>query len=832
MNRIHILLLALLLAMNGVASGQGLTTEGNDFWLTFLPNHHLSGHLTLLVSGDIATTGRVVSTDSTWSQTFTVVPGVVTSVAVPDTFELGEGKLWNKGLHITTGENISLYASNYREASYDITNVLPTATLGQHYMVQTVTASDTSDWATTVGVVATEDSTEVIFNMSWIDEDSLFTPWIPFSVLLNRGETYTFRTLGDLSGSTVWSEGCKRIAVFAGHECAYVPESCGACDHLVEQVIPTVYWGRKFGITMTTLRSSDYFKITALYDSTEVRYDDVSFMLNANQSRELSMSRAAYNAGFYLESSRPVSVFLYLKGGYCAGQFGDPAVAVIHPIEQQFSSVTFANSNTGRISNHYVNLVTKEIYSDNIMLDGAVVDASNFYPLQGNEEYVYARIQIGHGSHTITSQSGGFVAHTYGLGDVESYAYPVGASLDPINPHSFLNGMPFAWYSEANNSFCLNDVFHFSSEVANEFTTDVVWYFGDGDTATGISVTHRYLQPGDYNVMVVYSYVDECLGTISYTHNILIHVYDQAISVTDTVVCGTVCLWNDQLYESVGQYSVPFESDAICDSVAVLNINAFHIPPHPVIDHDYDCEKHECSLRASGDGDYWRWSSTPDNPEIHGHEEEAVLTVTPNVAREYHLFMANSIDSLCGNDTSLVIPQIDVFKAVISANPFVADMDNTTIILKDFSSNVASRVWYADTSFIGSGQQEVYEYPIGRDSVIITLVTNSIYGCSDTAQITLRLIMEGLYVPNIITPSKGDNNCFQVQGSSLLDGEIWIFNRGGQQVWHTDDINAVWDATYNGRPLPSAAYVYTIRYRYSHEPNIWYRKTGTVTVIR
>ena len=824
---------ALLLMVHVAARGQVLTTEGNDFWLTFLPNHHFSGHLTLLVSGNRPTTGLVVSTDSTWSQTFSVVPGVVTSVAVPDTFELGDCcSLRNKGLHVTTRESVSLYASNYREASYDITNVLPTATLGQYYMLQTVTASDTSDWATTVGVVATEDSTEVIFNMSWIDEDSVFIPWHPFRVMLNRGETYTFRTYGDLSGSTVWTEDCKRIAVFTGHECAYVPEPCGACDHLVEQMVPTTYWGRKFGVTMTMLRSSDNFKITALYDSTEVRYDDVSFMLNANESRVLSMSRPLYSAGFYLESSKPVSLFVYLKGGYCAGQFGDPAVAIIHPIEQQFSSVTFANSNTGRISNHYVNLVTKQIYSDNIILDGAVVETSNFSPLQGNEEYVYARIQIGHGSHTITSPMGGFVAHTYGLGDVESYAYSVGASLDPINPHSYLNGMPFAMYSEANNSFCLNDVFHFSSEVANEFTTDVVWYFGDGDTATGIAVTHQYQQPGDYNVTVSYSYVDDCLGVISYTHNLPIHVYDQAISVTDTVICGTVCLWNDRLYDSVGRYCVTFESDAICDSVAVLNINAFHIPPYPSISYDYDCEEQRCSLRVSGDGDYWRWSSSPDNPEVHGHEKDTILWVTPNVAREYHLFMANSADSACGNDTSLVIPQIDEFKAVVSAIPPIADMNNSTVILRDLSWGVASRVWYADTSIIGFGQQEVYDYPLNRDSVIITLVTNSIYGCSDTAQAVLRFISEGLYVPNFITPSKGENNHFQVRGTSLLDGEIWIFNRGGQQLWHTNNINDFWDATFEGRDLPSATYVYTIRYRYRHEPNTWLRKTGTVTVIR
>ena len=242
----------------------------------------------------------------------------------------------NKGFHVTTEANVSLYASNYISASYDITNVFPTATLGQQYVLQTMpqTVRSEYEWESlhsAFGVVATEDSTEVFIELMY--EDSMVHHRPPFSWVLNRGETLIYIHRADLSGTRVWTEGCKRIAVFEGHECAYVPISCSACDHLVEQAVPTMYWGRRFGLTTTKYRTSDIFKVTAMYDSTAVSYDDVSFVLNARESRMLNIIRPFNDAGFYLEGSKPLSVFLYLKGAGCAGSQGDPSSAVIHPIE-------------------------------------------------------------------------------------------------------------------------------------------------------------------------------------------------------------------------------------------------------------------------------------------------------------------------------------------------------------------------------------------------------------------------------------------------------------------------------------------------------------------
>lgn len=825
-----LVLVALLLSLFDVGRAQVLTTAGNDFWLAFVPNHR-QGDLTLIVSSDQATTGTAVSADSSWSQTFTVLPGVVTNVTVPSFLELDtvQRTVRNKGIHVTTDANVSLYLSNYLQASYDNTNVLPTNTLRNHYLLQTV---DSNEWDNEFCVVATDDSTLVNINMSVYDKDSVMVPGVTYSVQLNRGQAYLVRSHGDLSGTLVWTDSCKRIAVFTGNMCAYVPAICGACDHLVEQSIPTEYWGRRFGITTSELRTSDMLKITALHDSTEVRFDTNQFVLNARESRMFNIIRPLNEAGLYLEGSKPLSVFLYLKGSFCAGTLGDPSCTVIHPIEQQISYINFATFNTDRISSHHVNIVTRSVYASNLYIDEYNISPTNFRPLLGNTDYVYARITVAGGSHLIQSLQGGFVAHVYGLGERESYSYAVGATLDPINPYSFLNGRLFTMFSNTNNTFCLQDVFEFSAEVLDEPNTTIVWDFGDGDTATGIAATHIYRQPGDYIVTVHYTHYSDCYEPTHHVHTLPIHVIDQALSITDTVVCGTVCQWNGHRYYDVGQYSVKFQTGDICDSVARLNINAFYIPPSPMVSFEYDCDDNMCHLYCSGDKGYIRWYSLPHNPELNGHEGDTHLVVTPNIAREYHLYGADIDDTLCASDTSFIIPQIDVFQALISAKPSVVDLDNTSISLADVSHQAVSRVWYADDNEIGSSQKVVYDYPVYHDSVVITLASVSSYDCHDTTQMVLRLLSNDIYVPNIITPSQQENSYFQVYGSSLIDGEIWIFDRRGVQVWYSNDIHARWDATYDGSPLPQGTYVYTLRYSQIPDTDVWLHKMGTVTVIR
>lgn len=149
---------------------------------------------------------------------------------------------------------------------------------------------------------------------------------------------------------------------------------------------------------------------------------------------------------------------------------------------------------------------------------------------------------------------------------------------------------------------------------------------------------------------------------------------------------------------------------------------------------------------------------------------------------------------------------------------------------RDFSTNSLGRRWYVDSVLQDeSGPVLRYEALPDRDSLVVMLeaFNNS---CLDTAEQTVAIYRYSLQFPNIFTPSQGTNRLFCPTGNSVTDYELWIFDRRGDLVFHTDDFAEPWDGTSGGRPCKQDTYVYTCRFL---TPDGAHRtQTGTVSLIR
>ncbi len=62
------------------------------------------------------------------------------------------------------------------------------------------------------------------------------------------------------------------------------------------------------------------------------------------------------------------------------------------------------------------------------------------------------------------------------------------------------------------------------------------------------------------------------------------------------------------------------------------------------------------------------------------------------------------------------------------------------------------------------------------------------------------------------------------------DYELMIFNKWGQMIFNTTDMDEGWNGNYNGEPMPPDAYVYLIRYKTPDGQMV--EKRGTVTLVR
>ena len=110
-------------------------------------------------------------------------------------------------------------------------------------------------------------------------------------------------------------------------------------------------------------------------------------------------------------------------------------------------------------------------------------------------------------------------------------------------------------------------------------------------------------------------------------------------------------------------------------------------------------------------------------------------------------------------------------------------------------------------------------------------------GCADTIQKQVTVIDELVFhVPNSFTPDGDElNDLFIPKLNSGFDRKsgytLDIYNRWGELIFSSSQIGEGWDGTYDGKPAPLGAYLWTIQLKDSQSSNV-YNFSGHVTLIR
>ena len=548
----------------------GQSTEGKDFWVTFMqadqdPNNDLTLSLSIssrencqvTISNPFTGYSETVSVAANQMQLVELYSGNVLVSNARSAMETSgkvcysaySEKIDTCALHVTSTANISLFATNYKKATFDATNILPTASLLDEYIIQTYTPSDHDGASATQGshfaVIAAEDNTiidycpsvpteainEALGVLNFTGDSSLLTPeqleLVKYqfgrdtlhSPVLMKGQVWYVWTgkkdnhAGDLSGTFVRAQGGKKIAVFQGCPHTNIPYQKEQRDHIFSQAMPTKYWGNTFALTASSNRPCDAIRVLALNDETTVYINGDSvytfdFATNPKRYWEFEMgTNGAYakDGSCMLTTSCPCAVHLFMVSQRYHGDSksnGDPAMLWINPIEQQIDQVTFATySSKNGTTGHYVNVVTDQ--PDLMTLDSLSI-ASNFKPVSGSNRYHYAQISLGDvaASHTLKSNGSNFIAHVYGFTKNESYGYSAGGATKPLTQYITINGQIFS--ADTENNLCGEDTVHFACHPDYEYEK-IEWYFGDGknDLTNKDSVPHYYEKSGVYSAYVL-----------------------------------------------------------------------------------------------------------------------------------------------------------------------------------------------------------------------------------------------------------------------------------------------------------------------------------------
>lgn len=112
-----------------------------------------------------------------------------------------------------------------------------------------------------------------------------------------------------------------------------------------------------------------------------------------------------------------------------------------------------------------------------------------------------------------------------------------------------------------------------------------------------------------------------------------------------------------------------------------------------------------------------------------------------------------------------------------------------------------------------SDEEELEHEYDGLDNYIASLTVTNAIGCTDSTS-TLILGPVILYVPNAFTPNNdGINDAFRVYGNGITQFEISIFNRWGEIVYQSNDIDQFWNGSHQlgGHYVPDGIYSYVIK---------------------
>lgn len=107
-------------------------------------------------------------------------------------------------------------------------------------------------------------------------------------------------------------------------------------------------------------------------------------------------------------------------------------------------------------------------------------------------------------------------------------------------------------------------------------------------------------------------------------------------------------------------------------------------------------------------------------------------------------------------------------------------------------------------------------------------------GCRDTACTTVQVdtSCSNIFIPTGFTPNgDGLNDYISIQNTCDIENlNFRIFNRWGQLVFETNDVNKKWDGTFNGNEQPTSTFFYVLKAELINGRSISLR--GDITLIR
>ena len=289
---------------------------------------------------------------------------------------------------------------------------------------------------------------------------------------------------------------------------------------------------------------------------------------------------------------------------------------------------------------------------------------------------------------------------------------------------------------------------------------------------------------------------------------------------------------NDRLVTSISDdrtYFVKATTPFGCE--AWDSINLYLVKPDLHSDKERICVGDSVHLTA-GRAAYFEWTSNPPDPFLSTQSTDAEIVVKPEQTTVYSVVGHGTN----GCSATALSQKITVFQWPIQhvqLTPDYIDSENPSVQFADLSEYGTTSLWNFGNGNTSTLRTVVFSFSdLSQDSILISLTTGNELGCSHDTSFYVPVGIFAVWFPNAFTPNLETNNTFKpFTANDILDYELYIYDRAGILVFHTNDIEEGWDGTYRGHECKSGAYVYITKYRRKGVERLMSQK-GTVTIVK
>ena len=247
-------------------------------------------------------------------------------------------------------------------------------------------------------------------------------------------------------------------------------------------------------------------------------------------------------------------------------------------------------------------------------------------------------------------------------------------------------------------------------------------------------------------------------------------------------------------------------------NTATANITNNSNPTASILGDTTICSGNNTTLTANGGGTYlWNTNETTN-----------ALTVSPVTTSDFFVIVSNTI---CKDTATIHITVI--------SNPIAITNADTTICsgtpIEIYALGGGTYSWLPTTWLSCNDCQNPTATPEDNIRYCVTVTTN---GCSDSACFDVEIFCKYFYIPSAFTPNNnGLNEDFKPKIAGVHDYRFIIFNRWGEKIFETLDIEEGWNGSYQGTASELDVYVYKIIFT-DDTKNKQHQYIGKVTLLR